>query len=74
LKEKFISIYGEPILYKNGIRQYDLDNNLVKEFVCKYDCIKSLSISDKTLAKEFDKNIHYNVYYYKSIGNKLNII
>jgi prophage antirepressor-like protein len=62
---------SSPLLYKNGIGQYDSENNLVNTFVCKYDCIKSLKMSDKTLAKALDKNIQYNGFYYKSIGNKV---
>ncbi len=62
---------GCPILYKNGIGQYDLDGHLVKEFTCKYDCIKFLSISDKTLTKALEKNIPYNGYFYKELGIKL---
>ena len=69
----FLTTYGEPLLYKNGIGQYDQENNLFKEFACKYDCIKSLSMSDKTLAKALDKNILYQGYFYKSIGSKLHI-
>jgi hypothetical protein len=61
------------LLYKNGVGQYDLDNNLVNEFACKYDCIRELKMSDKTLAKALDKNVQYNGFYYKSIGNKLKI-
>ena len=74
LKESFQTKYGEPILYKNGVGQYDIQNNLVKEFVCKYDCIKKLSISDKTLEKAIDKNIQYNGYFYKSLGSKLQFL
>jgi len=62
---------GKPVLYRNGVGQYDLQHNLIKEFICKYDCIKTLSISDKTLAKALDKNISYNNYYYKNIQSKL---
>jgi hypothetical protein len=62
------------LLYKNGVGQYDLDNNLVNEFACKYDCIRELKMSDKTLAKALDKNVQYNGFYYKSIGNKLKMI
>jgi phage anti-repressor protein len=71
LKDNFETIHGEPLLYKNGVGQYDQENNLVKEFVCKYDCIKSVSISDKTLAKALDKNILYQGYFYKSLGSKI---
>ena len=64
---------GQPILYKNGIGQYDLNNNLVKEFGCKYDCIRELKMSDKTLAKAISNNIPYNNYYYKELGSKLSV-
>ena len=70
LEEK---INGAPILFKNGIGQLDLQNNLVKEFICKYDCIKQLKISDKTLTKALDKNISYQGFYYKNLEPKLKI-
>ena len=63
--------YGEPILYKDGVGQYNSENQLIKEFVCKYDCIKQVKISDKTLAKALDKNVLYNNFYFKTIGRKL---
>ena len=71
LVEKFETEKSKPILYKNGVGQYDKDNNLILEFSCKYDCIRENKISDKTLAKTLDKNIMYNSYYYKSLGSKL---
>ena len=74
LINNFEAEYGKPLLYKNGVGQYDLNNNLVNEFTCKYDCIRELKMSDKTLAKALDKNIQYNGFYYKSIGNKLKMI
>jgi len=58
-------------LYKNGIGQYDLNNNFVQEFSCKYDAIRELKISDKTLAKALTNNVPYNNYYYKELGSKL---
>ena len=72
--EKFEEKYGKPLLYKNGIGQYDLNNNIVNEFSCKYDCIKELKMSDKTLAKSLKNNIPYNNYYYKELGCKLSVI
>ena len=63
-----------PILYKDGVGQFDNQNNLLQEFICKYDCIKTLHMSDKTLAKALDKNVSYNGYYYKSLGSKLQCI
>ena len=64
-------INGHPLLYKDGVGQFDLKFNLVEEFVCKYDCIRKLKISDKTLAKALDKNIAYNGFYYKMLPSKL---
>lgn len=74
LRDAFIEKHGEPILYKDGIGQYDSTGNLIKEFVCKYDCIKKLQISDKTLTKALDKPVMYNNSHFKTIGSKLQII
>jgi phage anti-repressor protein len=73
LREYFEEKNGEILLYKNGVGQFDLENNLICEFACKYDCIKSLSMSDKTLAKALNNNIAYNGFYFKEIGSKLKI-
>jgi hypothetical protein len=62
---------AEPILYKDGVGQFDAHNKMTKEFICKYDCLKQLKMSDKTLAKALDKNIAYNGFYYKTIGSKI---
>lgn len=71
LIQKFEEKNGSPLLYKNGLGQYDMNNNLIREFSCKYDCIRELKISDKTLAKALQNNIPYNNYYYKELGSKL---
>ena len=71
LKQNFEEKHGKPILYKNGIGQYDLNNKLVKEFVCKYDCIRLLKISDKTLTKALDNDIPYNNYYFRKLLPKV---
>jgi hypothetical protein len=71
LIEEFEEKNGSLLLYKNGIGQYDVNNNLVKEFSCKYDCIRELKMSDKTLAKALTNNIPYNNYYYKELGSKI---
>lgn len=70
LQNEFIEENGEPLLYKDGIGQFDNNKKIVKEFICKYDCIKQLKMSDKTLAKALDKDITYNGYYYKTLGSK----
>jgi len=62
---------GSPLLYKNGVGQFDLNGNMTNEYSCKYDCIKELKMSDKTLAKCINKSISYNGFYYKEIGEKL---
>ena len=64
-------IKGPPLLYKDGVGQFDLQNNLIKEFVCKYDCIKQLKMSDKTLTKALDKNIPYNNFLYQKLEPKV---
>jgi hypothetical protein len=71
LKNAFEQKYGKPLLYKDGVGQYSCDNILIKEFVCKYDCIKQLTMSDKTLAKALTKNVMYNNYYFRMIGSKV---
>jgi phage anti-repressor protein len=71
LRKTFEDKNGSPLLYKNGVVQFDLENNLIKEFACKYDCIKSLSMSDKTLTKALEKSVSYNGYFFKEIGSKL---
>jgi len=74
LRENFEEKNGQPLLYKNGVGQFDAENNLIREFSCKYDCIKALSMSDKTLAKSLEKNISYNGFFFKEIGSKLKIL
>ena len=62
---------NEPVLFKSGLGQYDANNALVKEFVCKYDCIRTLKMSDKTLQKAIDNSSMYNGFYYKMLGERL---
>jgi len=66
-------INGKPLLYKNGVHQCDLQNVVVREFECKYDCMKALSMSDKTLTKALTKGIQYNGHIFKEVGSKLKI-
>ena len=63
----------EICLYKNGIGQYNSEQEVIQEFICKYDCIKKLHISDKTLTKALTRNVAYNNNYFKTIGSKLQI-
>ena len=74
LKDGFVEKYGHPLLYKDGIGQYDANNNSICEFVCKFDCIKQVKMSDKSLAKVLDTNVMYNNYYFKRIGSRLQCI
>lgn len=64
-------INGPPLLYKNGVGQYDSDNKLLQEFICKYDCMNQLKMSDKTLTKAMEKNIQYNGHFYRMLPEKL---
>jgi len=74
LQNKFIQNYGEPLLYKDGVGVYNNENQLQQEYSCKYDVIKQLKMSDKTLTKALDKNVLYNDKYFKRIGSKLKCI
>lgn len=74
LKQEFENKYGEPLLYKDGVGQFDANNQLSQSFACKYDCIKILKMSDKTLAKALDKGEAYNGHYYRQIGSKLQMV
>ena len=71
LKDAFVEKYGIPVLYKSGVGQFDVNNQLVNEYICKYDCIKQMSFSDKTLAKTLDTEMPYNGYVFRSLGDKL---
>ena len=71
LKTIFEVKHGEPILYKNGIGQFDSSNKLIKEFSCKYDCIQKIKMSDKTLAKALTKNKPYNGFYFRELTPKI---
>ena len=53
--------------------QYDEEHRLIQEYICRYDCMKKLHISDKTLAKALQQNKPYNNMYFKYIGSKLEI-
>jgi hypothetical protein len=74
LKYDFESKNGTPMLYKNGIGKYNMEGVLLQEFLCKYDCIKSLCISDKTLAKCLENKIPYNNFYFQEMGSKLSVL
>jgi prophage antirepressor-like protein len=73
LVEKFEEKYSKPLLYKDGVGQYNENNELINEYKCKYDCIKELKISDKTLRKALENNTLYNGYYYRELGEKLSM-
>ena len=72
LKNNFVKKYGkEPLLYKNGIGQYDLKNNLLQEFCSKQQCCQSVGIGDKSLSKALENKIYYNDYFYKYLDDKI---
>jgi len=75
LKENFVNLKNggkEPILYKDqtGIGQFNADNDLVKEYKCKYDCIKQLQFSDKTMAKCLEQNMPYKNHFFRFLPEK----
>ncbi len=70
LTDEFESKYGTPLLYKDGIGKYDAHGD-VTVYSCKYDCIRTLKMSDKTLGKALDTGMPYNSCIFKRIGEKL---
>ena len=64
--------YGKEILlYKEGLGMFNESGLMVKEYKCKYDCIKYEKMSDKTLAKCLQTNKPYNGILYKELPSKL---
>ena len=61
----------EILLYKNGIGVFDKDKKVIGEFACKYDVIKGLNISDKTLAKYLNGDSMYNEMFFREVGEKV---
>ena len=73
LKEKFEARYGIPILYKNGVGQFDTNGVLTREFISKHEfTIGDFRISQKQM-KNCLKGDMYNDYYYRHIGSKLQV-
>jgi hypothetical protein len=71
-REKFIDKHGkEPLLYKNGFGVFDLTGQMIREYRCVYDCIRSEKISDKTISKSMEKNVPYNGVVFKHLGEKV---
>jgi hypothetical protein len=71
IKAKWMEQHGECILYRDGVGQFDSNKQLIREFVCKYDCTNQLKIGQKTMAKVLDKEIMYDKCFYRSLGEKL---
>ena len=71
-KESFIQKHGkEPLLYKNGFGTFDSSGKMVREYACRYDCIRFEKISDRTIAKAIEKNVPYKDMYFRDLGEKL---
>ena len=64
---------GYPVLYRNGVGQYDENENLIHIFLCKYYCCNILGISDKSLTKSIKNNLPYNGHFFREIGDRLMI-
>jgi hypothetical protein len=75
LRTAFCEKHGiqSVILYRDGVGQYDTNNELVREFVSKYDCSKLAPVGEKSLNKAMNQNIPYNGFHYRFIGAKLNV-
>lgn len=74
-KDAFLQKHGkEPVLYKNGFGVFDVSGNLVREYACRYDCVRIEQISDKTITKSIEKNIPYREMYFRELGEKLSFL
>jgi anti-repressor protein len=73
LQRSFLAKIGKRdfLLYKNGVGQFDKDNNLLQEFTSKYNCKTECGIGDKSLSKALITNNMYNGYYYKYLEERL---
>lgn len=73
LQMTFLAKIGKRdfLLYKNGVGQFDKDNNLLQEFTSKYNCKTECGIGDKSLSKAIITNTMYNGYYYKYLEEKV---
>ena len=72
LIDAFVKKIGqEPLLYRDGIGQFDLNNKLIKEFPNKFECCRMIGMSDKTLKKSLTDNKSYNKFFYKTIPERL---
>ena len=74
-KESFIQKHGkEPLLYKNGFGIFDSTGKMVREYACRYDCIRFEKISDKTIAKAIEKNVPYKEMHFRDLGEKVSFL
>jgi hypothetical protein len=73
LVQKFKEKYKKDdiLLYKNGLGAFNMDGQLVREYLCKYECIKQEKMSDKTLAKAMREDKSYNGFKYKELPSRL---
>ena len=73
LQRSFLAKIGKRdfLLYKNGVGQFDKDNNLLQEFTSKYNCKTECGIGDKSLSKAIITNTMYNGYCYKYLEEKM---
>jgi hypothetical protein len=76
LQNAFCEKHGikEIVLYKEGVGQFDENNQLVREFMSKYDCSKLAPVGEKTLTKAINNNTMYNKCYYRLLGSKLKCV
>ena len=74
LKENFVARYGNPILYKNGVGQFDTNGIMTREFTCKFDFSRGdFRIAEKTIERCLRDNSTFNNYFYRHIGSKLRV-
>lgn len=70
----FERIHGKPLLYINGVGQFDDESNLINEFSSKQNCFRKSNISRSLLDKLIKTNTIHNGYTYKYIGKKSKLL
>jgi hypothetical protein len=73
LRSKWKELHGVPVLYHDGVGQYDTNNTLITEYISRFDCTVRMGISQKSLAKVLDKDLMYHQFFLKTLGEKLSI-
>lgn len=71
LVKDFENKKGKPLLYKNGLGQFDANGNLIQDFSSKIDAFRKINISRSLLDSLVTEKRVHNGFTYKYIGKKV---